>query len=117
VLIGDAASTSDPSWGQGLSLAVRDVRLLRDALLADDDWDRAGRAYADGHDRGFAAIHSAEDWFTTLFLETGPIADARRERALPLIASDPDRVPDTFMSGPDVALYGESARQRFFGEV
>jgi 2-polyprenyl-6-methoxyphenol hydroxylase-like FAD-dependent oxidoreductase len=115
-LIGDAAATSDPSWGQGLSLAVRDVRLLRDALLADDDWDRAGRAYAAGHDRGYDAIHATEDWYTTLFLETGPAADARRMRALPLIAAEPDRMPDAFMAGPDAAPANESARRRFFGE-
>lgn len=116
-LIGDAAATSDPSWGQGLSLAVRDVRLLRDALLADDDWEVAGRAYAAGHDRGFSTIHTTEDLFTTLFLETGPEADARRARALPLIAKEPDRVPDAFMAGPDAAPADESARSRFFGET
>jgi 2-polyprenyl-6-methoxyphenol hydroxylase-like FAD-dependent oxidoreductase len=115
-LIGDAAATSDPSWGQGLSLAVRDVRLLRDALLASDDWDVAGREYAAAHDRGYATIHTTEDWFTTFFLETGPEADARRERALPLIAEEPDRLPDGFMSGPDAAPADESARRRFFGE-
>jgi 2-polyprenyl-6-methoxyphenol hydroxylase-like FAD-dependent oxidoreductase len=27
--IGDAASTSDPTWGQGMSLALRDVRRPR----------------------------------------------------------------------------------------
>ncbi|RWK36217.1 NAD(P)/FAD-dependent oxidoreductase [Mesorhizobium sp.] len=115
-LIGDAAATSDPSWGQGLSLAVRDVRLLRDALLANDDWDRAGRTYAAGHDRGYAAIHATEDWYTTFFLETGPAADARRMRVLPLIAAEPDRMPDTFMAGPEAAPASESARRRFFGE-
>jgi 2-polyprenyl-6-methoxyphenol hydroxylase-like FAD-dependent oxidoreductase len=33
VLIGDAAA-SDPSFGQGLALTVRDVRVLRDALVS-----------------------------------------------------------------------------------
>jgi menaquinone-9 beta-reductase len=33
-LIGDAAAASDPSWGEGLSLTLRDVRLLRDSLIA-----------------------------------------------------------------------------------
>ena len=40
-LIGDAAATSDPAWGQGLSLTLRDTRVLSEALLADTDWDRA----------------------------------------------------------------------------
>jgi 2-polyprenyl-6-methoxyphenol hydroxylase-like FAD-dependent oxidoreductase len=116
-LIGDAAATSDPSWGQGLSLAVRDVRLLRDALIANDDWEVAGRSYAAGHDRGYATVHTTEDLFTTFFLQTGPEADARRARALPLIAEDPGRVPDAFMAGPDAAPTDPSTRSRFFGET
>ena len=115
-LIGDAAAASDPSWGQGLSLAVRDVRLLRDALAGNDDWEIAGRAYAAGHDLGYATIHATEDLFTTFFLETGPEADARRGRALPLIAEEPARVPDAFMAGPEAAPIDEFTRGRFFGE-
>ncbi|MGA6973031.1 MAG: FAD-dependent monooxygenase [Candidatus Binatus sp.] len=38
-LVGDAAAASDPCWGQGLSLTLRDARVLRDSLLADEDWD------------------------------------------------------------------------------
>src|SRR5262249_4065122 len=53
-LVGDAAATSDPTWGQGMSLTLRDVRVLRDALLGDDDWERAGHAYAAEHDRHYA---------------------------------------------------------------
>ena len=41
-LLGDAASTSDPAFGQGLSTTLRDVRVLRDCLLADEDWTAAG---------------------------------------------------------------------------
>src|SRR4030095_2328187 len=33
-LMGDAAAASDPTWGQGLCLTVRDVRVLRDQLLS-----------------------------------------------------------------------------------
>jgi menaquinone-9 beta-reductase len=50
-LIGDAAATSDPSWGQGMALTLRDVRTLRDALVADENWKIAGHAYAEAHDR------------------------------------------------------------------
>jgi menaquinone-9 beta-reductase len=42
-LIGDAAAASDPSWGQGLGITLRDTRVLRNSLLADEDWDRAGQ--------------------------------------------------------------------------
>jgi 2-polyprenyl-6-methoxyphenol hydroxylase-like FAD-dependent oxidoreductase len=116
-LIGDAAATNNPSWGQGLALTVRDVRLLADALTAEDDWDAAGGAYATAHDTGYATMHATTDLLTTFFLETGPEADARRERALPLIAADPSRVPDGLMAGPDLAPVGENTRARFFGEM
>ena len=36
-LIGDSAETSDPTFGCGLSLAMRDVRVLRDHLLTQSD--------------------------------------------------------------------------------
>ena len=87
-LVGDAAASTDPSWGQGLSLTLRDVRVLRDQLSATDDWSEAGEAYARAHDRYYGVLHTAEDWFTQLFMEIGPQADARRARALPLIAED-----------------------------
>ncbi len=37
-LIGDAAGYSDPHIGQGLSVALRDVRILSELLLASEDW-------------------------------------------------------------------------------
>ena len=115
VLIGDAAATSDPAFGQGLSLTVRDVRVLRDHLLATDDWDTAGHAYAAEHDGYYAVTRKVEDWFRSLFLEQGLDADSRRARALPLIAEDQTRVPDHLFSGPDLPA-DETVRRRFFGE-
>jgi hypothetical protein len=47
--------------------------------------------------------------------ETGPAADARRAKALPLIAQDATRSADVTASGPD-CLLDETARRRFFGE-
>jgi len=114
-LIGDAAATSDPTWGQGMSLALRDVRVLADALAKDDDWDRAGHAYADAHDEAYHASRTTDGWYTDLLLGVGPEADRRRERALPLLADDPTRVPDTPFDGPEI-IPDEEARRRFFGE-
>jgi menaquinone-9 beta-reductase len=115
VLTGDAAASSDPTFGQGLSLTLRDVRVLRDQLVSQSDWDAAGHAYAAEHDRYYTALHRGEDWLNAIFYAGGPEADARRERAFPLIASDPARVPDFLFSGPEVPL-DETARRRFFGE-
>lgn len=115
-LVGDAAATCDPAWGQGLSKAVRDVRILSDALV-QDDWDAAGHEYAAAHDQGFATTHATEDLFTVFFLATGPEADARRARAFASIAGDPTRVPDALMSGPDAAPVTEDTRRRFFADT
>jgi 2-polyprenyl-6-methoxyphenol hydroxylase-like FAD-dependent oxidoreductase len=41
VLIGDAAGWSDPIIGQGLSIAMRDARIVSDVLLADSNWTPA----------------------------------------------------------------------------
>lgn len=114
-LIGDAAASSDPSWGQGLSLTLRDARVLRDELLAGDDWDGAGHAYAEAHDRYFGVCRTFNDWLTELFYTDGPEGDAKRARALPLIAQDPSRLPDADFSGPDMVL-DETTRHRMFGE-
>ena len=114
-LIGDAAAASDPTWGQGLSLTVRDVRVLRDYLRSHEDWDEAGHAYAEAHDRHYGVIHTVDNWLSQMFFETGPVGKARRARAFPLIAQDPTRAPDHILSGPDLPL-NETVRRRFFGE-
>jgi len=114
-LAGDAASSNDPSWGQGLSIAVRDARVLSDELLAAADWDAAAHRYARRHDADYAAVRTVTGWFYDIFQRPGPEADARRARALPLIAQDATRVPDVLFSGPDFPLTANS-RERFFGE-
>ncbi len=114
-LVGDSAASSDPTWGQGLSLTLRDARVLRDHLMRSDDWDAAGHAYADEHDGYAGRLHTFHQWMTAMYLGTGPDADARRARAMPLIAQDPSRQPDALFVGPDLPV-DEVARKRFFGE-
>jgi 2-polyprenyl-6-methoxyphenol hydroxylase-like FAD-dependent oxidoreductase len=114
-LIGDAASANDPCFGQGLSLTLRSVRVLRDQLLAHDDWEVAGHAYAVEHDRDYGIMHRATHWFGQMFYEPGAEADARRARAFPLIAQDKTRVITHLLSGPDLPA-DEMVRRRFFGE-
>ena len=115
-LIGDAAATSDPSFGQGMSLTARDVRVLRDSLLGISDWDRAGHAYAVEHDSYFHRCHKAVQMLRTVFQEQSPEAALIRQRALPLIQEDPTRVPDHLMGGPELPI-DDSVRARFFGET
>ncbi|MEE2777136.1 MAG: NAD(P)/FAD-dependent oxidoreductase [Acidobacteriota bacterium] len=115
-LVGDAAATSDPTWGQGMSLTLRDVRILSAALSDYESTEAAGRAYAESHRAVYATCRRCEGWYTDLFLEIGPDSDALRAKALPLIAEDPTRIPDTPISGPECGA-DEAARQRFFGEA
>ena len=113
-LIGDAAATTDPVYGQGLSLTLRDVHTLSERLLSDSRWDTAGNEYASEHRRYFSAIHTSCGWLRQMFQEQGPEADQRRAIALSLIASDPTRIPDHIMSGPELPI-DENVRSRFFG--
>jgi 2-polyprenyl-6-methoxyphenol hydroxylase-like FAD-dependent oxidoreductase len=115
VLIGDAAASTDPSWGQGMSITLRDARVLRDHLLGTDNWDTACHAYAREHDRHYGVIHEVTLALKEMFMRSGPLADARRARALPLIAQNPMRVPDHVFSGPDLP-WGEDVLRTFFAE-
>ena len=99
----------------GLALTLRSVRMLRDQLLSHKDWDAAGHAYAESHDHDYQVIHTVEDWLRAMFLETGLQAQARRARALPLIAQDGTRMPDLYGLGPETPI-GETVGRRFFGE-
>jgi len=114
-LIGDAAASSDPSHGCGMSLAIRDVRVLTECLLANTDWEHAGHTYAAEHDRYYGVMHRVTRWITELYLQQGPQAEARRERAFPRHAEDPMRVPDHIASGPDLPA-DDTVRRRFWGE-
>lgn len=115
VLVGDAAATTDPTFGQGLSLALRDARTLRDELSKDADWAAAASRYAEQRRVYFRTCHTVEGWLRTLFLDPSPEAAALRAKAMPLIAQDPTRVPDHINSGLDLPL-NEQVRARMFGE-
>ena len=115
VLVGDAAANTDPTWGQGLSMALRDARVLKEQLLAFSDWDEAGQAYALARQEYFQVVHSMENWQTELLMTTGPEADENRALAFRSWREDRTRNPDTFLSGPGSPLT-EVDRRRYFGE-
>ncbi len=115
MLVGDAAAASDPCFGCGLSLTLRDVRVLRDQLTAAPDWCAAAEAYAEEHDRYFRALRRIHGWYGDLWYRSGPDADALRARALPRIAEDPSRLVDFIALGPEAPSDG-AARRRMFGE-
>jgi len=119
VLIGDAAAASDPVWGNGLSRTLRDVRLLRDHLLANPDWKQAAYDYAEDHDDFFHRLRRAEKLNATLYFAIGDEAERRRERANALMAEHPELDPDVSALGPEArcdarsiaALLGEDSEQ------
>lgn len=98
VLLGDAAAASDPAWGQGLARTLRDARLLRDALLEQDDWLAGADQFAARHDEFTSKLREVERLQATLFFDIGAEADARRERAGEYLA-DPSFEVGLF--GPD----------------
>jgi len=114
-LVGDAAATSDPVFGQGMSLTLRDVRTLSDKLLGNTDWNVAGADYATEHQGYYSVIHTCCEWLRQVLLEQGPEADRRRATAMPLIVKDPTRIPDHIISGPELPI-DDSVRARFLGE-
>jgi 2-polyprenyl-6-methoxyphenol hydroxylase-like FAD-dependent oxidoreductase len=114
VLVGDAAGASDPIWGKGLSLTMRDARVLSDLLQSNDDWDGGCHEYARQHHTYFRVLQALDNSMRELLLDPGLETDTRRQRALALIAQDPTRLPDA-IAGPD-RPFDEAARRRMFGE-
>ena len=95
---------------------MRDVRLLRDALLADDDWATAAHKYAVAHDDAFHRLRRVERLYAELFMATGEEADEVRGRLGPVLAEHPDST--IALAGPEMyfehleASLGEHARAR-----
>jgi 2-polyprenyl-6-methoxyphenol hydroxylase-like FAD-dependent oxidoreductase len=114
-LIGDAATASDPCFGCGLSLTLRDVRVLGYRLAATDDWRAAAGLYAAEHDRYTADLRRIHSWFRELWFGADAAAEALRARAMPRFAEDSSRIADFIGSGPE-APSNETARRRFFAE-
>jgi hypothetical protein len=71
--------------------------------------------------RIFSASSSFQSWITTLMryallLAQGETYDRLRQRAFPLLMTEPDRMPDHGFSGPELPC-NDDVRLRFFGEI
>jgi 2-polyprenyl-6-methoxyphenol hydroxylase-like FAD-dependent oxidoreductase len=90
VLLGDAAGHNDPIIGQGLSITLRDVRLVRDLLLDDP---RAGNGrfepYVEERAERLRRLRFAARLTSRIFAEFGPEARERRAHAAEAIQRDP----------------------------
>lgn len=90
VLIGDAAGHNDPTIGQGLSIAMRDARMVAEILSSSPDWDQelfepyvAERRERMRRLRHFAHVTAV------LRCEFDEEAKRRRGQAARLLANDP----------------------------
>ena len=90
-LIGDAAGYSDPQLGQGLSVALRDVRILSELLLGGADWSAdALTPYADERAERMRRLRICNALLTTLRGEFSPEARERRRRARRRMQAEPE---------------------------
>jgi hypothetical protein len=93
VLIGDAGGYSDPITGQGLSMAMHDVRVLSELLLASDDWSRDALAPFGAEKRErMRRVKFIAEIMATLFADFVPEAHGRRLEALTRMQQDVARV-------------------------
>jgi 2-polyprenyl-6-methoxyphenol hydroxylase-like FAD-dependent oxidoreductase len=81
VLVGDAAGHNDPIIGQGLSIALRDVRLVSETILAGG-WDQAAfRPYVEERLERMRRLRITARLAVSLRAEYGEEARLRRQRA------------------------------------
>ena len=105
VLVGDAAGWSDPIIGQGLGIALRDVRQVADAL-AGDDWSRdAFEPYAVERSERMRRLRVAGNMVTELRCTFTPEGRERRRAAFDQLMTEPLTLGLLLapLSGPDSA--------------
>lgn len=90
VLIGDAAGFNDPIIGQGLSISLRDARIVGDLLLGSENWDEAlFTPYVEERTERMRRLRFAATMDSVIHAEFGPAATARKLRLAELATSDP----------------------------
>jgi menaquinone-9 beta-reductase len=89
VLIGDASGHNDPTIGQGLSITMRDVRLVSDAISTADDWhDGLFADYASERRERMRRLRLTARLTSKLRCEFDVAADMRRTEVWGRIARD-----------------------------
>ncbi|MDT7597462.1 MAG: hypothetical protein QOJ06_3008 [Pseudonocardiales bacterium] len=90
VLIGDAAGWNDPIIGQGLAIAMRDVRIVTDILRNGSDWSAAAFAsYGEERRERMRRLRVAAQVRTDLATTFGPVGAARRRAYNAVWQTDP----------------------------
>ena len=118
VLIGDAAAANDPAQGQGLSLALRDVREFSELLIAVDDWQEAITTFSQRRPLWYEPLRAYALWRGPLVSDVGSAADLARCRAAEAAELDPfrDGYGALHALGPEGLPVTERARRHFLGE-
>jgi 2-polyprenyl-6-methoxyphenol hydroxylase-like FAD-dependent oxidoreductase len=102
VLVGDAAGHNDPITGQGLSIALRDIRLVSEIVLGGNCDREAFRPYVEERLERMRRLRIAARLATQLRVEFGDEARRRRQRAGRRMMVD--RMPSPIVAallGPD----------------
>ncbi len=118
VLISDAAGANDPTQGQGLSLALQDVRELSRLLREEDSWQRAIETYGAMRPRWYEPLRAYAKWTGPLLTGVGAAADAARARVVRARELDPalGGYSAIHALGPDGLPVTEAARRHVLGE-
>lgn len=90
VLLGDAAGYNDPIIGQGLSISMRDIRVVSELMLGSERWDEALFVpYVEERAERMRRLRVAANMDSIIHAEFGPEATARKLRIIERRAGDP----------------------------
>ena len=114
VLIGDSAGYNDPIIGQGLSITLRDARIVGEILTTNDVWsvDRFA-PYAEERRERLRRLRASAEFDTILNARFEPQDLERRARAIQRIKADPSLIM------PLIAVYvgPENVDAEFFTDA
>jgi 2-polyprenyl-6-methoxyphenol hydroxylase-like FAD-dependent oxidoreductase len=121
VLIGDAAGYNDPILGQGLSVTLRDARMVGELLVEHDDWNsQLFEPYVVERRERLRRLRFTASFVTTLNARFGPEDMERRMHAFMKMNADPSlsMVRLAAFSGPEsvpAEYFTEQFYQKVFG--
>jgi 2-polyprenyl-6-methoxyphenol hydroxylase-like FAD-dependent oxidoreductase len=107
VFIGDAAGYSDPVIGQGLSIALRDARVVADVVTSGVDWTpSAFLGYRHERQERMHRFRVCAFLYTELHCTFTPAGRDRRAAFFAAVAQDPTLSAPTLLTalaGPEAA--------------
>jgi menaquinone-9 beta-reductase len=123
VFAGDAAGFSDPTIGQGLSVALRDARMIRDVLLCGEDWSEDAFApYVEERAERMRRLRFIVQVFTDAHipLGLGGVSERRRRKNLMMRDSDLFMLVAAMTCGPELApesCFANDIREKLLNPV